>query len=976
MSEFIRGQRWVSETEPELGLGQVVGVEARLVTLNFAAAGENRVYARNNAPLARVLFTVGDPIEIEAGLSLRVLNTEQRAGLVIYLAADELGQEHVVPETMLSHSMQFGRPQDRLLAGQVDDAGWFELRLETRLQRQRLESSAALGLLGPRASLVPHQLYIANEVTQRPKQRVLLADEVGLGKTIEAGLILYRLVLLERVRRALVIVPDSLQHQWLVEMLRRFNLRFSLFDDERCEELKAEGQNPFASESLVLISLDLLLDRDGTLEELLACDWDMLVVDEAHHLRWSPEAPSPQYEAVEALAQTIDNVLLLTATPEQLGRASHFARLRLLDPHRFHDYQTFLDEEQAFAPVAEVVAQLDAGGPLSAPMLAQLQHLLGERYQAAIAALAPAADSATEAAASESSALRESLIQALIDRHGTSRLLFRNTRAAIQGFPGRQLHAYPLPVPEVYQTCHAKFQASWAQKPVSKVIQAKSTLYPEIIYERFVDAAAEDWWKIDPRLPWLAQTIKSLRPEKLLVICAQPQTALDVDEYLHQQGIISTVFYEGMTLVARDRAAAYFAASEDGAQVLVCSEIGSEGRNFQFAQHLIMFDLPLNPDLLEQRIGRLDRIGQRGTVQVHVPYFVGTGQEVLQQWYHLGIDGFEHTCPAGPTVFAEVNDELHALMLQPEPAALQRLLERSHARYQALMAELESGRDKLLERHSFQPEVAQRLMNAMRELEQKGMRAGSLESFLRHVFDSYGFDFEPHTQGTFILQQGEDTQLAHFPELPDDGMVLTFDRAIALAREDIQFMTWDHPLTRGIMDWAVQEQFGNSALLASSYPGLPPGTLLLEAVLVPMCPAPKAWLMAQHLPQTPVRLWLDPKHRLLKIDPALLEPDRMPVDAPTARKILVAHKDQLRAQIQAAEQAGLKQLPALQAAAVASVQQHLDAEILRLQALAEINANVRPDEIAALRQQKQGMLAAVERAKMRLDAVRVWVIAK
>lgn len=84
-----------------------------------------------------------------------------------------------------------------------------------------------------------------------------------------------------------------------------------------------------------------------------------------------------------------------------------------------------------------------------------------------------------------------------------------------------------------------------------------------------------------------------------------------------------------------------------GAQVLLCSEIGSEGRNFQFASNLVMFDLPFNPDLLEQRIGRLDRIGQAHDIQIHVPYLEKTAQSVLVRWYHEGLDAFEHTCPTG-----------------------------------------------------------------------------------------------------------------------------------------------------------------------------------------------------------------------------------------------------------------------------------------------------------------------------------------
>lgn len=95
----------------------------------------------------------------------------------------------------------------------------------------------------------------------------------------------------------------------------------------------------------------------------------------------------------------------------------------------------------------------------------------------------------------------------------------------------------------------------------------------------------------------------------------------------------AALFHEGMDMVERDRAAAFFADAEEGAQALICSEIGGEGRNFQFAHHLVLFDLPLDPEVLEQRIGRLDRIGQTETIRIHIPYQAGGPERLPYRWY-------------------------------------------------------------------------------------------------------------------------------------------------------------------------------------------------------------------------------------------------------------------------------------------------------------------------------------------------------
>lgn len=143
--------------------------------------------------------------------------------------------------------------------------------------------------------------------------------------------------------------------------------------------------------------------------------------------------------------------------------------------------------------------------------------------------------------------------------------------------------------------------------------------------------------------------LTSHRSQKVLVICAKAATALQLEQVLRErEGIRAAVFHEGMSIIERDRAAARFAEEDTGAQVLLCSEIGSEGRNFQFASNLVMFDLPFNPDLLEQRIGRLDRIGRAHDIQIHVPIW----REPPSRCWYAGITKVwtRSSIPARPAV--------------------------------------------------------------------------------------------------------------------------------------------------------------------------------------------------------------------------------------------------------------------------------------------------------------------------------------
>ena len=255
MSVFLPGQRWISESEPELGLGTVVQAGNGRVQVEFKAAGESRTYAIDQAPLKRVRFRAGDTIRTHAGQEFFVKEVIEQQGLLIY--ADE---GHQLPEAQMSDRLSLQGPQERLLAGRFDPSTAFALRRRTLELLHRSRKSPVRGFVGGRIDLIPHQLYIAQEVTRRHAPRVMLSDEVGLGKTIEACLILHRLLLSGRANRILVLVPETLVHQWFVEMLRRFNVWLHIFDAERCASIEAgePGANPFLDDQLVLASIGFL----------------------------------------------------------------------------------------------------------------------------------------------------------------------------------------------------------------------------------------------------------------------------------------------------------------------------------------------------------------------------------------------------------------------------------------------------------------------------------------------------------------------------------------------------------------------------------------------------------------------------------------------------------------------------------------------------------------------------------------------
>ncbi|MEP1869507.1 MAG: RNA polymerase-associated protein RapA, partial [Paraglaciecola sp.] len=189
-------QRWLSDTEAELGLGTIVLIEARTVTVLFPATGESRVYASQTAPLTRIKFAIDDTVKSHEGWELVVEHVEEIDGQLIYIGERTDNQEAaILKETFIDHHFQLNQPEQRLLNGQFDDPKWFDLREQCLTHQFSHSTSPLLGFVGARVDLIPHQLHIASEIGRRHAPRVLLADEVGLGKTIEAALIIHQQLL-------------------------------------------------------------------------------------------------------------------------------------------------------------------------------------------------------------------------------------------------------------------------------------------------------------------------------------------------------------------------------------------------------------------------------------------------------------------------------------------------------------------------------------------------------------------------------------------------------------------------------------------------------------------------------------------------------------------------------------------------------------------------------------------------------------
>ena len=937
MNNYFPNQRYTSNGEPELGVGIVTETGNRKVRIYFPASNEKRLYAEESAPLHRVVFKPGDTIVDTNNQPLLITHVELEGELYLYYGKERKLSEEDLGDVLVTHGVV-----DRLFMGDVDSPQTFALRRETLQYDYRRRLSAIHGFVGGRIDLIPHQLYIAHEVSSRYAPRVLLSDQVGLGKTIEACLILHRLLLNGRISRVIILVPESLVHQWFVEVLRRFNMWFNIFDEERCASLdgSAPDGNPFLDNQLILCSTEFLAGSPKRAHQAIASSWDMLVVDEAHHLEWSVDKVSPEYSVVEQLSHVANGLLLLTATPEQLGEESHFARLHLLDSTRYANFDDFIKESSESKIIADIVEKLYLCKRLSLKETKILASLFpGERIQTVW---------------EEGDAAKDKLIENLLDQYGPGRVLFRNTRSAMSGFPIRKAHLIPIMA--------VNDQTLWIERLTSE--------FARDMKQEDIPGEPQFWFAEDPRVQWLLALLKEIYPAKVLLICKSKEKVLALEEVLAKRANLKTgVFHEDLTIVQRDRNAAWF-SEPDGAQILLCSEIGSEGRNFQFAHHLVLFDLPLHPELLEQRIGRLDRIGQTEDIHVHIPYLANTPQHILVKWFHEGLNAFEENLEGGNEIFKLVGERLQNLFrshsfsgLNTELEAL--ISETSHLKIE-LQASLAEGRNRLVEMNSFRPLVAKQVVDQI----QAEDTDNSLENYMTKVFGHFDVEMEDLAARTYFLQPAS-VIAQSFPSIPSEGIPVTFDRKRALSREDIGFLTWDHPMATGSIDMVLSSGTGSASfgiIRGTNSPGI-----LLEFLFVLETTSEQSIYVDRFLPNTPLRIVVDHTGKEVtdtysveifdkKLAPGSIEPL---LDNDTIVETILPNMISTATQI--AEKQGAKEI----ARGLQLMDLTLNHEIDRLKTLQTRNKNIRPEEIQIALKEQLTLTTLIKNARVRMDAIQL-----
>jgi ATP-dependent helicase HepA len=737
---------------PELGIGRITALEGRALVVEFRRSATTLRLAASTDGLVPIDLSPGRPVRITATREESTVAARLRDG-TLRLANGRTVSSHELWPLELE-----GALLERLALGDLDDVEDFVTRLDI-LHLLTLREANGLGsFLGGRVRLFPHQLHVAEHASASDPVRWLLADEVGLGKTIEASLILNRLVHARKVERCLVVAPDALTVQWLGELWRKYHQVFTLLDTQRLADVARDfgtDFNPFDVHPRAVIALEMLTERPQLTDQAVKAGIDLLVVDEAQRLRRPPGHPGePGWRAIAPIAALGRHVLLLSATPLEDDAHGFFRLLQLLRPQEFPEdvsFETRLAQATPLPPCTSSTRRADIGG-------------LPPRVGIPIAPDNPAGWRLRDAV--EAHVRGTVTTQAVARRQKLDRIRRALASGAALG----------------------------------------AVLGPD---ERELRQQAAAMDAGDPRLLWLLSHAPRWRDagEKTLVFVAHRETLEMLRTALsHRAQLASGVFHEDLSPAQRDTEVARF-REPDGPSLLVSTECGGEGRNFEFCRRLVLFDLPWKPSVVEQRIGRLDRIGRR--VPVEVVYFRppgGVGADVVRLFEALGLLS-EPVAGLEPQL-AHIEGALEEVALDP-------LASLSGGRVEALTSEAHAARTRIreaayqqLHRNPYRAEMAAGILARVpAELDALN------EEVVVTACIGLGFTIERlRGHRTFSIELGSGAVVDGLPGVPGgSSYVGSFDREEAVERENIDFFASGHPLVEGIFAYYEDNTLGRVA---------------------------------------------------------------------------------------------------------------------------------------------------------------------
>jgi SNF2 family DNA or RNA helicase len=895
--------------------------------------------------------------QFDAGTPVVVRGSEER-GVVIRHSTDGMADVSFPDGVRLIHTSDLLpaplEPDQLLAAGRIADAEPFGLRLQGLYLQHAYKFDRLSGLSNARIEPQFHQVFVAWRVHQKLAPRMILADEVGLGKTIEAGLIIKELRARGLGARILVVCPSSLQLQWQQELKTKFNEQFEVMDSTAIKHLGRDGSNPWNKQDSVICSLPFAAHKSRQ-DAIIESDWDLIVFDEAHRVRRWRQGNTPKvtqaYRLADELKDLVSGLLLLTATPMQLHPFELYSLIELVEPGLYPTFAAYERQGKELPRLNRLLRDLLSWDTLSP---AEIEDLCNEYL--ALLTESGAANPSAELAEPEK---RERVIDTLSQLHPLAEVMIRNRKSEVGGFVNREASSFLVELTEderqlyeeITEYCRTEYNLAMASKNqavgflmvtyqkllassayaircsferrIVKLRRMRKELETNVTPRKLIGPPSDDQLDAEELsdivedfsgatvigilleseiakleglverlgkvqeskafrlLEALSEVFGAHSDEKVVIFTGSRDTQTLLKRVLEANGHSVSVFHGSLNVDQKEDAIRTFRTKD---QILISTEAGGEGRNLQFCHIIVNFDLPWNPMKVEQRIGRVDRIGQKRTVQIWNLACAGTIEERVLNVLQVRIGLFEDSVGSLDPILGTLEDDIVELVmtkldhLADAGITLELDVERKVREARAKEHQLA---DFALDRASLRRDVVNELLEHRPLATHEDLR-GYTAAVLRYA----GGTLNEHADGGQVVTMSP--QLAQRLRIRNSTVRGCFSHADALKFEELQFFAFGNDLIQRLVKLPEEEGATVSVRRDSQ---LPPGMWIEAWYEIEATDIAPIGQFIRHL----VDAELNVLSSIVSEMPSLGERPVAPVDIPAwASEALEASKQQYR----------------------------------------------------------------------------------
>ena len=934
---YCEGQKFgihnlvIYKLNPDLGMGKIIKIleiptsrsldeEDKAILKLFKVKFENNVIKIiHPIDLIHYVFTLNERVKTEKGFG--VINSSYFMNREGKLSYEVLFSDGNILQVYESEFLpQYTKISTKLFSkDSIDPPEQFLIKYWANLFYSYYTSYQVKCITNSRLSMMPHQVNVAHRLSEEFFPRVILADEVGLGKTIEAGIFIKEMMARNLAERILIIVPATLVKQWQFELQNKFNIEFTIYDGKKVKELKkkpyyyhkANFQNPFYYDNLIICSLQFARNRKY-INLLSEISWDITIFDEAHHLRryllnysTGNYRNTLNYELAYNLSQNSQSLLLLSATPLQLHSFELYSLIELIQREAFDNFSDFEHFRKNMPFINLLITNINQIRNLNnfevkntIKLLKKLNYVNNKKEDHYILEQL------------QNTSFKSKLLKKIESDHTLSKYLIRNrkknvfsddilntriVKTIVVNPTPEELNVYNeirLYLANIYNSTMNKhnvglgFIITTLQKLLtsSKFALLKSLerrleqidklksftidlsalkeedpeffeseleneyLDTEVSYQENSkinsksknsdsilinqEKIIKEFYKKLKEIPYdsksdkLLELIKEIYEknpnEKLLIFTQFVDTLFHLKELIEQQreDYQVEIFYGGMDKEEKDQAVERFRMNE-GLSILLSTEIGGEGRNFQFARVLINYDLPWNPMKLEQRIGRLDRIGQSSKeIYIYNFFLEGTVETDIMFALDKRINLFEESIGQLEPIIGKIETEIKNIIFTEDDGVKRRKLNEFNRK---LDIEIKKAReseiqldDLLIDKKSFQVDD---LITSIAACEEVKLSHNELLLLVKYFFELKNHDFgsllildDCNSQSEDILNceislQTQKEFLERSRNKLSKDYYGTFGLDLAREREEIDFFALGHPLIDEIINICRTDYF-------------------------------------------------------------------------------------------------------------------------------------------------------------------------